>query len=391
MTMVNVLRPTLVSKFKCSGEVCQDSCCAGWRIDIDKETFNKYKNIKDYRFIGMDRHISRSRSQNNRFTYGKITLQQGRCPYMTEEGLCRIQKELGEEYLSVTCDTFPRSYMNVNDMLEQSLSTTCEEVVKLLVQELDVMQFEMLEMDVELNKIYIGKTINSECLWDVREYIIDTLQDRSMKVSERLFKIVLTMNKVKDHMEQYKDILEIYKSFESAEIQALYQRVEMDRESQLDLFKDLTDFRLEKGIGNKRHIMLVKDIYSQIGYVEGQQGEIYINYSNLVDIYNEKMEDYEYVLEHILVNHVFASCTPFDFNNMMDSITYLVATYFILKNHLIGSINQSYGNTFEEHLVVVISGYSRSFSHATKYRNSLVEGLNKLGKTRLEDMILMLK
>lgn len=391
MTMVNVLRPTLVQKFKCSGGACQDTCCGGWRIDIDQETFNKYKKIKDFRFIGIDKNISRTRGKNSKFRYGKIKLQQGYCPYMTEEGLCYIQKELGVEYLSVACNTYPRNYNRINGILEQSLSTTCEEVVKLLVQQQDVMQFELLEMNIELNKIYISNSTEDKYLWDIREYIIDTLQYRGMTVSERLFKVVLTINKIKENPVKYKEILQTYKNIEASQIQFLFHKVQMDRDAQLNLFKEITDYRLEKGSCGKKHIELIKDIYSEIGYVEGYQGNIYANYNKLVDIYEEKMKDYEYVLEHVLVNHVFGSCVPFDYKNIMDSIIYLITIYFVLKNHIIGSINRSYGSSFEEHLTTVISGYSRSFLNAGEYRKGLIEGLNRLGRTTLEDMLLMLK
>ena len=34
--------PDYYEKFKCVGGDCKDTCCAGWEIDIDEETFYYY-------------------------------------------------------------------------------------------------------------------------------------------------------------------------------------------------------------------------------------------------------------------------------------------------------------------------------------------------------------
>ena len=34
--------PRYFEEFKCIGGKCEDSCCIGWNIDIDKITFKKY-------------------------------------------------------------------------------------------------------------------------------------------------------------------------------------------------------------------------------------------------------------------------------------------------------------------------------------------------------------
>ena len=35
------LYPEYYDEFKCIGGSCEDSCCVGWDIDIDKITFRK--------------------------------------------------------------------------------------------------------------------------------------------------------------------------------------------------------------------------------------------------------------------------------------------------------------------------------------------------------------
>ena len=39
--------PNYMTSFKCIGKDCIDSCCSGWRIDIDKETYKNYINSSE--------------------------------------------------------------------------------------------------------------------------------------------------------------------------------------------------------------------------------------------------------------------------------------------------------------------------------------------------------
>ena len=40
------LVPNYYKKFKCIADKCKHSCCIGWEIDIDAETYEKYKSIQ---------------------------------------------------------------------------------------------------------------------------------------------------------------------------------------------------------------------------------------------------------------------------------------------------------------------------------------------------------
>lgn len=40
-----VLKPIYYDEFACVGGDCKDTCCAGWTIGIDDETYKKYQQI----------------------------------------------------------------------------------------------------------------------------------------------------------------------------------------------------------------------------------------------------------------------------------------------------------------------------------------------------------
>ena len=39
------IKPNYYEKFKCIAGNCPDTCCAGWNIDIDDESLDKYESV----------------------------------------------------------------------------------------------------------------------------------------------------------------------------------------------------------------------------------------------------------------------------------------------------------------------------------------------------------
>jgi lysine-N-methylase len=57
----------------------------------------------------------------------------GRCPMWREDGLCRIQAQLGEEALCHTCSQFPRLRHDYGDFAELGLELSCPEAARLIL------------------------------------------------------------------------------------------------------------------------------------------------------------------------------------------------------------------------------------------------------------------
>ena len=73
---VPALIPRYVSRFSCIGPACEDNCCTGWRVSIDKKTFNAYRQSQHPQLRqGFSEHLARSRSQESQANYGRIKLQ----------------------------------------------------------------------------------------------------------------------------------------------------------------------------------------------------------------------------------------------------------------------------------------------------------------------------
>lgn len=122
--------PSHVAAFRCA--LCGECCTNKWRIDIDAASFDKLgKKLAE---------LGRQKELEDNFKSGYIAprfrfLPNGKCPYLSDKSLCRIQLELSEDYLFDICKVYPRRIFASPDALEFSLTLTCKAAVKTLLQD----------------------------------------------------------------------------------------------------------------------------------------------------------------------------------------------------------------------------------------------------------------
>lgn len=67
--------PQYMAKFRCIGNECEDSCCVGWRVTIDEETYKKYRRVKEPELAGMfAKHVGRNRSQPSPAEHARVRM-----------------------------------------------------------------------------------------------------------------------------------------------------------------------------------------------------------------------------------------------------------------------------------------------------------------------------
>lgn len=132
-------QPRYFRDFKCIGGACPNSCCQGWLIawktdEIEKvkaaEISDELRALLDDNFIP----VNESEAKVIGADTNRVRLESGtlRCPFLTEENLCRIQKEAGADSLSYTCNMYPRKHNVINRAIYRSCHTTCTPVISAL-------------------------------------------------------------------------------------------------------------------------------------------------------------------------------------------------------------------------------------------------------------------
>lgn len=122
---------SVLDKFSCIADKCKHSCCIGWEIDIDDETYELYKNVEGD--FGR-RLMANIRTEGGCHSF--ILDDNERCPFLNDKNLCDIILNLGEEYLSDICNEHPRFYVNISECeYECGLGMCCEEAARLILEE----------------------------------------------------------------------------------------------------------------------------------------------------------------------------------------------------------------------------------------------------------------
>lgn len=123
----HILELNLYKNFKCAADKCISTCCCYWNIDIDEETYKKYKKL-DKDFNGL---LLENITENNKL----ISLRKNYCPFLTENQLCRIQLKFGFENLSNTCKNYPKIENEYLNFKTNSRLISCPEVLKKIKNE----------------------------------------------------------------------------------------------------------------------------------------------------------------------------------------------------------------------------------------------------------------
>ena len=124
---MKLIKPDYFDSFRCIASACPDSCCKEWDVLIDSEKAALYRSLPGS--LG-DRLRSVLKDEDGE-TYMEI--ENGRCPMWRQDGLCRIQAELGEDALCKTCREFPRLTHDYGNFMEMGLELSCPEAARIIL------------------------------------------------------------------------------------------------------------------------------------------------------------------------------------------------------------------------------------------------------------------
>ena len=114
--------PDYYDEFKCIADKCTDTCCAGWQVDVDDESFAYYKTIKGE--FGDRLHSVMIEGKHGEEGQFRIR-EDGRCPFLNDNMFCDLYTALGEDALCVTCDKYPRYTTEYGSLRETGIAISC--------------------------------------------------------------------------------------------------------------------------------------------------------------------------------------------------------------------------------------------------------------------------
>lgn len=405
------LTPQYFRKFRCIGSDCDDSCCIGWKVNIDKETYKKYRSVQNNELRPLlDKYVTRERKNGgDLLNYAKIKMTDADaiCPFLNDKKLCKIQLEYGEGYLSKVCATYPRSANRVDNTIEMVTSLSCPAAAKLALLNPEIMEFDEYE-DIPNLSLMGSCAFNTQdrhfinrserYFWNIRVFTIDILQNRKYFMWERLIILGLFIEKLSKcvHENRISDIPDIIQSYNNMIEEGIFKgtldSIPADCTVQLQLIKDIIDIRMNRGVLNKIYLECYEQFLKGIDYTgEATKEEIINNYDKAFkEYYKPYMNNHEYILENYLVNYVFAKLFPFTDGTIFDAYMMLILHYSIIKMQLIGMAG--YNKGLNDAIVIkLISTFTKVVDHNIVFLKDIAKQLKEKNYNTLAYMTIMIK
>ena len=126
-----------------------------------------------------------------------LRIENGRCPMWRQDGLCRIQAELGHDALCATCREFPRLRHDYGDFVELDLELSCPEAARLIFsgparpQSEDTPGGDPSEYDCQL----------MSTLLQSRTAVTNFLEDASLPLAQQLAAVLLYAHQVQGEID----------------------------------------------------------------------------------------------------------------------------------------------------------------------------------------------
>jgi lysine-N-methylase len=417
--------PSYLSQFQCIGSKCPETCCAGWQVDIDKNTYKKLRalpknNISERINKYVEKHSVNS--SGKRFAYIKMS-EANTCPMLDEDMLCGVQKSLGSEYLSVTCKDYPRQYTAWGIDTQVIATLSCPEAARLCLTDEKIWKIEKQQLSIPIGKKIShiagtsGNLITSPNLIhrkhkEIRDFSIKVLQDRSVEMWQRLLLIGLTCDRIdalacKELQPNSENELEglllqarlamLDGSFvEQTKGLASGQNAIIAKQI---FIKMMTDIRMLMAIQgteiviNRAFSECITDVFTGLDYRDEDHKGNADRLGVATDAFHKFEEEHPNFLENLLCNTVAIDVFPIGKLNKKttDQWVNILIYYSMIRFYLIG-MQAFYREEFNmEHCIKLVYSFAKTIHHNSQFLNLVHDKLEKEKLNSLATMAILIK
>ena len=343
-----MLVPRYVTQFQCLGPECPDTCCAGWSINIDKETFQGYRRVVQPQLKPLIQQYLVQIDKDSFANHARLGLRKtdSHCGLHSTQGLCMVQQHLGEDALSDTCYIYPRSVVQFGDRLEQSLTLSCPEAARLALTQADAFEFVTSEFTTRLSTTTVIteaiRGFSMETLDEVHIFLIQLFQTPSLSNTERLATIgwlcqqldalvaAHEQEKVNTLMAEMRDLVE------SGRIQPIVSQLNQQQDASVTVFSILFGTKLPPNRSTTQTEVL-KQVQTGLGITPDIDWEkISENYARGTQMLREDSGIYDRLMSHYLLNDLVRETFPWTQASAMEHYRRLLTRYGILRLMLAG-------------------------------------------------------
>lgn len=382
--MPEVLIPEYVQEFHCIGGACENNCCHGWKVYIDKKTYQKYMACTNPRLKEAFRKSLTREGTGHQYAAIALDEETGNCPFLQADGLCEVQLNMGEGALSATCSVYPRIEYAVNDGQEISLTMSCPEAVRCALMNETPMGFTRTNLPPPIgpSRLSLPKGRDIEVFGNIRMFIIWVLQNRRVAFEDRLILLGLFLQKLgQTPTKKMEALAEQYKvMFRDPSIGAQVASLPVVPEMQYLIVTEVISSIVSQS-STPEYSVLLDDVMHGLGMSKGlDTKEMFARYVEAAGRYKECAPSFDHVFENYFVNATFQKPVPIamtisetEKNAAWEWFMEMCVTYLVMKFHFTGMYEQNGGKLEDADAVRIISLVTRCFfAHNEEKTKSLI-------------------
>lgn len=298
--------------FKCIADKCKFTCCSGWDINIDSNTYEKWNKEKNkckdilnkLKFIDNDYIIINKKTNDT-------------CPFLDNRGLCNIVKSNGDEYLSLTCQRFPRIENTFEGIKELTLSCSCPEVVDIIGK----IEEEIILVNCNNDDTDIPIEIK------IRDTIIKIIKEKNLNIESKLIVSYRMLLNILNNEELTEEV--VLNEIENYNNIILQETLQNDNKA----FRTINNLFLDI-IENYKNVPVLKNSLNDISQISMKiyRGEIKI--SELMALWNpfiNYFNKYNKLIEKYIVTKILGNCLNEDIEEIAINLELIILEYLLVR------------------------------------------------------------
>ncbi len=408
--------PKYMESFQCIGSQCEENCCHGWTVTIDKQTFKKYRTIeiRDLRDKLKSLVEVAENNNHNDANYAKVKLNdQGACPFLDAQSLCEIQGKLGEDYLSKTCATYPRNYIFKNEAISLYGSLSCPEAARKALLIEDAMQpIKMVLPFPNAQAVHFVNGVNFDpkqlnVLCELSDYIYDAacyiVRYSAFRSWEAMVVLGLMVQKIDQFIKE-----QAYETAKASTIERLIQftnpdylaqagafakTIVVDRSKQMMLLRGVLSVYFTKNLPRSSYKQTILDAMEGLQYDENDIAGSEARYCEAeAKWFTPFDETHPHLLKNYLLNDLAKNIFPIGKARGLETeFIDLAVRYSLIKMTLVGIAAFRKDQFNEADYVRVIYTFSRNIEHNPKFIAEILSLLEQEGLRNIAAATLMMR
>jgi lysine-N-methylase len=389
-----LINATYSESFRCIGSACEDTCCQGWTIPIDRAANDKFRILPPSPLRSLiDASVvptphSDGSSKPATFATFRMTAS-NTCPLLSADNLCRIQTECGEAFLPHACATYPRIVCVIGDIEEKALALSCPEAARLVLLNPALLNASHpVITEPRYSRTPEGASVEGigslqPWFWSIREFSLGLVLNRAFPLWQRLFLLGVFCRGLDSlgRGEPKCSVAEFLRDFNatvaSSTLPTAMDALPVDVGQQVDVVLRMAGMLLHSSNVRPRFVECVEAFTAGIGNGPGATFEsITARYGLAHDRYYEPFfERQPHILENYLINTIIRCRFPFGREAMRTGISssmtrehaLLTAQFALIKGFLIG-VAGFHGEAFStDHVVHTVQSVSKHFEHHSEF------------------------